>query len=59
MLLLRALAILDAALIVACAAAYALTSDRKYLGWAVRLLRLGVAVGLAFFAVLILERIVG
>ena len=57
MLLLRTLAILDAALIALCAAGYILSGERKYLGWALKLLRLGVAMGLAFFAVLILERI--
>ena len=58
MLLLRAVAILDAALIALCAAAFVLSGDRKYLRWALRLLQVGVAAGLVFFAVLILERIV-
>ena len=57
MLLLRAVAILDAALIALCAAAFVLSGDRKYLRWALRLLQVGVATGLVFFAVLILERI--
>ena len=57
MLLLRTIAILDAALIAVCAAAFVLSGDRKYLRWALRLLQLGVAAGLVFFAVLILERI--
>lgn len=57
MLLLRTIAILDAALIAVCAAAFVLSGDRKYLRWALRLLQVGVAAGLVFFAVLILERI--
>ncbi len=57
MLLLRTIAILDAALIAVCAAAFVLSGDRKYLRWALRLLQVGVAAGLMFFAVLILERI--
>ena len=57
MLLLRTLAILDAALIALCAAGYILSGERKYLRWAFRLLQLGIATGLVFFAVLILERI--
>lgn len=57
MLLFRTLAILDAVLIALCAAGYILSGERRYLGWALKLLRVGVAVGLAFFAVLILERI--
>jgi hypothetical protein len=40
-----------------CAAAFVLSGDRKYLRWALRLLQVGVAAGLVFFAVLILERI--
>jgi hypothetical protein len=57
LLLLRTIAILDAALIAVCAAAFVLSGDRKYLRWALRLLQVGVAAGLLFFAVLILERI--
>ena len=57
--LLRALAILDGAAVIGCVAAYLFSGKRGYLGWATRLLQLGVALGLVFFSVLIVERIVG
>jgi intracellular septation protein A len=40
-----------------CGALYLITSDRKFLRWAGLMLKLVVAAGLLFFAVLILERI--
>lgn len=41
-----------------CGALFMISGDRKYLRWAGLLLKLVVAAGLLFFAVLILERIV-
>ena len=40
-----------------CAAGYLLGGDRKYLRWAMRILKVGAAVALVFFGVLLLERI--
>jgi hypothetical protein len=56
MLLFRALALLFAAGIFVCVAAYFITGNRRYLGWAALLFKLAVAAGLLFFAVLIIER---
>ena len=39
------------------AALWIFTGDRKWLGWSLRLVRVGVVVGLVFFGVLLLERI--
>lgn len=58
MLLLRTIALLIALSAVVATGAWVLTGDRKWLGWALRALRLGVLVGLVFFGILILERIV-
>jgi hypothetical protein len=58
MLLFRALALLFAAGIFVCVAAYFITGNRRYLGWAGLLFKLALAAGLLFFAVLILERAV-
>lgn len=41
-----------------CGALFMITGDRRYLRWAGVMLKLVVAAGLLFFAVLILERIV-
>lgn len=54
----RALLILFAIAVVICVALYLFTNDRKYLGWAGRLFRVGIAAALLFFVVLLLERIV-
>lgn len=40
-----------------CGALFMITGDRRYLRWAGLMLKLVVAAGLLFFAVLILERI--
>lgn len=58
MLLFRALALLFAAGIFVCAAAYFITGNRRYLGWAGLLFKLALAAALLIFAVLILERAV-
>jgi hypothetical protein len=57
MLIFRFLAIAIAVLIMLCAAGYVLTSDKRYLRWAMNLVKIGVAGGLVFFGVLLLERI--
>jgi hypothetical protein len=41
----------------ACFAAYAVTGERRYRGHGLRLLRWAVGIGLAFFAVLIAQRL--
>lgn len=56
--LFRALLVVFAIAVVLCVAAFMVTSDRKYLGWAWLLFKLGIAAALLFFAVLLLERIV-
>jgi hypothetical protein len=43
---------------VICVALFLFTNDRKYLGWAGRLFKVGIAAALLFFVVLMLERIV-
>ena len=40
-----------------CGALFMITGDRRYLRWAGLMMKLVVAAGLLFFAVLILERI--
>jgi hypothetical protein len=56
--LFRALLVVFAIAVVLCVAAFMVTSDRKYLGWAWLLFKLGIAAALLFFAVLLIERIV-
>lgn len=56
--LFRALLVIFAIAVVLCAAAFIITGNRKYLGWAWLLFRLAIAAALLFFAVLLLERIV-
>jgi hypothetical protein len=53
----RALAILLAIAIIVMAGAYVVTRDRKYLGRAWLLVKIGVAGGVVFFGVLIVQRI--
>ncbi len=57
MLFFRGLALLFVAGIFVCVAAYLITGNKRHLGWAVLLFKLGLAAGLLFFAVLILERL--
>jgi hypothetical protein len=57
MIALRLLVILTAIAIAVCAAGYLISGDRKYLGWAMRVVRYAGAAALIFFAVLLLERI--
>lgn len=57
MLLLRTVAVLLGLGAAVSAALWALTGDRKWLGWSLRILRVGVVVGLVFFGILLLERI--
>lgn len=54
----RALLIFFAIAVVVCVALFLFTNDRKYLGWAARLFKVGLAAALLFFAVMLLERIV-
>ncbi|HMF27351.1 MAG TPA: hypothetical protein VKE42_01180 [Candidatus Cybelea sp.] len=54
----RALLILFAIAVVICVTLFLFTNDRKYLGWAGRLFKVGIAAALLFFVVLMLERIV-
>lgn len=56
--LFRALLVIFAIAVVLCVAAFIVTNDRKYLGWAWLLFKLGIVAALLFFAVLLLERIV-
>jgi hypothetical protein len=53
----RLLAILVGFGIIGFAAAFVVTRERKYLQWAWLLLKVGVAGGLVFFGVLIVQRI--
>ncbi len=57
MLLLRTLAVLLGLGAAVSAALWVLTGDRKWLGWSLKILRVGVVLGLVFFGVLLLERI--
>lgn len=57
MALLRALLLLFAIALCVCVALYFVTGERKYLRWAGSLLKIAVATGLLFFAVLLLERL--
>jgi len=54
----RALLILFAIAVAICVAMFFVTDNRKYLGWAGRLFKVGIAAALLFFVVLLLERIV-
>ena len=54
----RALLILFAIAVVICVALFLFTNNRKYLGWAGRLFKVGIAAALLFFVVMMLERIV-
>jgi threonine/homoserine/homoserine lactone efflux protein len=58
MIAFRLLVILTAAAIAVCAAGYLISGDRRYLGWAVRVIKYAGAAALIFFAVLLLERVV-
>lgn len=58
MLLIRTVAILLAIMIAVSAVLWLLTGQRKWFDWSVRLLKAGVVVGLLFFGILALERIV-
>jgi hypothetical protein len=55
--LFRALLILFAIAVVICVALFLYTNDRKYLAWAGRLFKVGLAAALLFFVVLLLQRI--
>lgn len=44
--------------VVICVALFLFTNDRKYLRWAGRLFKVGLAAALLFFVVMMLERIV-
>ncbi len=57
MLLVRTLAVLLAIAIAVSAVLWLLTGQRKWFDWSVRLLKAGVVVGLLFFGILALERI--
>lgn len=57
MIALRFLLMAIALGVTVCAAGYLLGGDRKYLRWAMRILKVGAAVALVFFGVLLLERI--
>jgi hypothetical protein len=55
--LFRILGLLAVVAIGVSGALFLFTRDRKYLAWALRLTRYTVAVALAFFALLLLERL--
>jgi hypothetical protein len=57
-LLLRTIAILLGLGVAVSAAGWLLTGNRRWLDLALRLVKVGVIVGLVFFGVLLLERIV-
>ena len=58
MLLLRTVAILIGLGVIASAAGWLLTGQRIWLDRALRLVKVGVLVGLVFFGILLLERLV-
>lgn len=58
MLLIRTVAILLAIMIAVSGVLWLLTGQRKWFDWSVRLLKAGVVIGLLFFGILALERIV-
>jgi hypothetical protein len=55
--LFRALLIVFAIAVFVCVGLFLYTNDRKYLGWAGRLFKVGLAAALLFFVVLMLERL--
>ncbi len=57
MVALRVVALALALSMAVCAVAWLATGDRRWLRRALRLLTFGVAIGLAFFGVLALERV--
>ncbi len=57
MFALRLLVLLTAVAVAVCAAGYLLSGERRYLGWAVRVIKYAGAAALIFFAILLLERI--
>lgn len=54
----RTLLILFAIAVAICVALFFVTNDRKYLGWAGTLFKVGLVAALLFFVVLALERLV-
>lgn len=58
MVLFRIIAALLIFAIAGCVGLWLLTGDRKYLGWALRIIKILIALGLAFFGILLLERAV-
>jgi hypothetical protein len=52
----RALMIVLALAVILSAGLWVITRDRRWLNWAIRLLRIGVIAGAIFFAVLIVEQ---
>ena len=57
MFVLRLLGLLAIVAIATCGALYLFTRERKYLDWTFRLLRYTVGAALAFFGLLLLERL--
>lgn len=57
MALLRLLLVVVAVAVVLLAALYFISGERRYLGWAMQVFKGGVALGLVFFAVLLIERL--
>ncbi|MFO0460977.1 MAG: hypothetical protein ACK50I_17525 [Burkholderiales bacterium] len=57
MLLLRTVAILLGLGVAVSAALWIVTGERRWLGWSLKLVRVGVVVGRVFFGVRLLERI--
>lgn len=57
MALFRLLLVVVAAAVVILAALYFISGERRYLGWALRTFKGGVALGLVFFAVMLIERL--
>ncbi|MDQ8020444.1 MAG: hypothetical protein REI94_01290 [Moraxellaceae bacterium] len=56
MLILRFVGLILLVAIAVCAAAYLFTRDRRYLNWALKTFKVGVAVALVFLALMVLER---
>ncbi len=56
MVVFRALMIVLALAVILSAGLWVITRDRRWLNWAIRLLRIGVIAGAIFFAVLIVEQ---
>ena len=57
MFALRLLIILTAIGVAVCVAGYLIGGDRRWLGWAFRVVKYAAAAALIFFAVLLLERL--